>query len=48
MFQSKSFLFLVVGIVLLHFLIGIGWLLYKIMHAEKKTEDKDLDEDSKN
>ncbi len=47
MFESKAFLFLVVGIVLLHFLIGIGWVLYKIMYAERKPEDKDLEDDSK-
>ncbi len=36
---DNTLLFLVIGIVLLHFLIGIGWMIYKIMHGDGKKND---------
>ena len=33
---DSTFIYLIAGIVLLHFLIGIGWLIYKIMRGDKK------------
>jgi len=37
---NNTFIFIVVGIVVLHFLIGIGWLAYKIMRGDSKKENK--------
>jgi len=44
MSTNSTFIYLVAGIVLLHFLIGIGWLLYKIMYAKPKSKDKSDEE----
>jgi len=41
MIGNHTFLYFVVGIVLLHFLIGFGWLIYKIGFGGKKKEQKD-------
>jgi hypothetical protein len=35
---DNTFIFLIVGIVILHFLIGIGWLIYKIMTGGGKSK----------
>ena len=40
MSNNSTFIYLVAGIVLLHFLLGIGWLMYKIMYAKPKAKDK--------
>ena len=37
---DNTFIFLIVGIVVLHFLIGIGWLLYKIIGGGGKPKSK--------
>lgn len=44
---DNTILFLVIAIVLLHFLLGIGWVLYKVMHGESKPRPND-DEDKVN
>jgi hypothetical protein len=35
--NSNTFIYIVGGVILLHFLIGFGWLLFKL---SKKKEDK--------
>lgn len=41
--MNNSTFFIAVTIVILHFVIGIGWLVYKIMTAEK-VETTSLDD----
>jgi len=41
MIGNHAFLYFVVGVVLLHFLIGFGWLIYKIAFGGKKKEQED-------
>lgn len=43
---SNTSVYIIATIVILHFLIGIGFVLYKIMTAEKR-EDMPLDSDLK-
>jgi hypothetical protein len=33
---DSTFVYLIAAIVLLHFLLGIGWLIYKMMRGGKK------------
>lgn len=40
---DNTFLFLVVGIVLLHFLIGFGYLIYKLTIGGKKKRNKEIE-----
>jgi len=40
MTTNSTFIYLIAGIVLLHFLIGIGWLLYRIMYAKPLSKEK--------
>jgi hypothetical protein len=40
---DNTFLFLIVGIVLLHFLLGFGWLVYKLVFGGKKKNNKEVD-----
>ena len=39
--MSNTFIYIIVGIVILHFVVGIGFLLYKISDGKssKKGED---------
>jgi hypothetical protein len=34
--NSNTFIYILAGIILLHFLVGFGYLLYKIEKKEKK------------
>ena len=40
---NHTFVYLIAGIVLLHFLLGIGWLLYKIMGGGSKKRNDNTD-----
>lgn len=40
--KDNSTLFLIVGILAVHFLAGVGYLLYKIF-GSKRPEDQDKD-----
>jgi len=44
MIGNHTFLYLIVGIVLLHFLLGFGWLIYKLtIEGPKKDKKKKQD-----
>lgn len=45
--SDKSFVYLIVGIVIAHFLLGAGYLIWKIYTAPKsKSQAKKLDDNN--
>lgn len=41
--MSTGFIYLIVGIVALHFIIGAGWLVYKINNSKPPNKHKEED-----
>ncbi|WP_339920885.1 hypothetical protein [uncultured Flavobacterium sp.] len=37
--SSNTFIYVVAGIIILHFVVGLAWLVYKL--AKKNEEDKE-------
>lgn len=37
---SKTFVYIILAIVIAHFLLAVGYLIYKIMKAPKSTDEE--------
>ena len=44
--SDKSFVYLIVGIIIAHFIFGVAYLVWKIYTAPKSDNDKSLQNES--
>lgn len=45
---DKTFVYIIIAIVVFHFLFGVGYLIYKIMKAPKSSDDSTDKEEQNN
>ncbi len=38
--SDRSFVYFIIGLVVLHFIVALAYLIYKIMKAPKNNQDK--------